>query len=138
MAVRGHCDEIDLALLGEANELGGRIAHRQLDGTRNDAADSSEASCSRYARSSFISSDSRSSSSKWRAAQPSATWTSSRSAPVSLANSACASGWRIGGGVLDGDQDRSAHGYSTNVWYSRKAFSAAMITATVQASTRIQ
>ena len=30
MAVRGHGDEIDLTLLGEANQLVGRIAHRQL------------------------------------------------------------------------------------------------------------
>ena len=30
MTVRGHGDQIDFALFGEANELGGRIAHGQL------------------------------------------------------------------------------------------------------------
>ena len=84
IAIRSTC-----SVLGHPDQLGrpdrpsrARVSTREARGRR-----ARRARPSRYARSAFISSDSRSfSSSKLRAAQPSATCTSSSSAPVSCAS----------------------------------------------------
>ena len=60
VAVRRHRDEVDLLFLGDANQLGRRIAHREPRVDGEAAADEVGAQASRYARSDFISSDSRS------------------------------------------------------------------------------
>ena len=114
MAVRGHRDQVDPLFGGHLDQLGcgSPIASRARE--TKPAPHSPSHKRSRYARSSRISSDSRSSrSSKWRAAQPSATCTSSsRGAGQPRQLFDVLQHRAVGAGVLNRDENVAVHGFS--------------------------
>ena len=138
MAVRGHGQQIDATLVGEANELVGRIAHRKLGGHRQSMRGEVRRNpCEviavilhflRLAELQLIKVARRPPVGDVHEMQ--------LGADLRRELAHVIEDGLVGGGMLDGDENAAVHRYAS-VCTSSHALSAAMITATVHASTRI-
>src|SRR5688572_3768979 len=138
MPVRGHGEQVGLALLDETNQLVGRITHRQL-GRHLQARQAGSALLEvgavgldllGLAQLQIV--EVPRGESVGHVHQQDLGVGERGKLPHVIQDGA------VGRGVFDGDEDTAVHGAQpAKIWYSIQTFSAAMITATTQARTRI-